>query len=152
MEVTGSNPAPLTPTKILNRHLYSVLVKYTPVKLLFLNLLKTVLSFFQHNGPVVFFSLGALVALLKTIHRPSRTFILIFLGFLTLIFSFEYRKHFIPQTQTHVVQQLVDPEVNARDYARTDRFFTSLFPVLLDIGGWGLIFAALLFLKEKERD
>lgn len=107
------------------------------------NLISTFFSFYAHNGPVIFYGLGIVFAFLFLIARPKRRYVAALLGFLLLLFSFEYQKHFTAHFNSHLVMQLTDPKLQAEEYGLLSRFFNQLLPIGLDIGGWFLLFLAL---------
>jgi hypothetical protein len=119
------------------------------MKLLLANFLTTSFSFYAHNGPVVFSSLGSLIAIAQLLRSPSRKGVFALLGFLLLIFSFEYQKHFTNHFNSHLVLQLADPDLQSAEFSLLSRFFNQILPLALDFSGWGMLFLSLFFTSQN---
>lgn len=114
-----------------------------------INLVNTVFSFYSHNWPLVYFGIFSLVCLVKLIAKPSRYYAVLLLGFLCLLFQFEYTKHLIPHIRENVTDLiLVDPA--RRSFNLADLFFGKLFPMFLQVFGWFLIFVSIFILRRDK--
>jgi len=117
----------------------------------FKDIVQTMFRFYAHNGIIIFFMLGVLTSLLMSLRYPSRRNFLSFVGFLLLILSFEYQKHFTPHFYTNLVLPTADPELDPLRYSVETGIIKSVVPIFLDITGWGAIILALLMpTRHKE--
>lgn len=110
----------------------------------FKDVIQTMFRFYAHNGIVIFFMLGAVTSFLMSFRHPSRRNLLSFVGFLLLILSFEYQKHFTPHFYTNLVLPTADPDIDPLRYSVETGIVKSVVPIFLDISGWGSIILALL--------
>ncbi len=114
-----------------------------------INLINTGFSFYSHNWQLVYFGIFSFVCFIKLIMKPSRYYSLLLLGFLCLLFQFEYTKHLIPHVRVNVTDLiLVDPA--RRSFNLADLFFSKLFPLLLQAFGWFLIFVSIFILHRDK--
>ena len=112
-----------------------------------INLINTLYSFYSHNWQLVYFGGFAFFCFIRLIIKPSRYYVLLLLGFLFLLFEFEYTKHLIPHVRENVTELvLVDPARRSFNFA--DLFFSKLLPVFMQMGGWLLIAFSAFFTKK----
>lgn len=109
------------------------------------NVILTGYKFFEHNSLLIFGILGLGISGLRILIRPKRRTFLFFLGFLILIFSFEYEKHLIPVFFSHLLDPVVDPSTNLQTYYLGSLFLTKILPVSSQILGWVFIFSGIVF-------
>ncbi|MBI4091474.1 hypothetical protein HY419_01835 [candidate division WWE3 bacterium] len=115
-----------------------------------INLTNTFYSFYVHNWQLVYFGGCAVFCFLRLVIKPSRYYAILLLGFLSLLFEFEYTKHLIPHVRENVTELvLVDPA--RRSFGLTDMFFSKLFPLGLQVLGWFLVFIS-VFVLHRDRD
>src|SRR3990167_1075849 len=116
----------------------------------FINLINTGYSFYSHNWQLLYFGTFIFFCILRLIYKPSRFYVLLMLGFLTLLFEFEYSKHLIPHVRENVTELiLVDPA--RRSFNMADLFFSQLFPIFAKTFGWFLIFFSVFFLHKEPK-
>ncbi len=114
-----------------------------------INLINTCYSFYSHNWELFYFSIFAFLCFVKLILKPSRYYAVMLLGFLLLLFEFEYSKHLIGHVRENVTELiLVDPR--RISFGLTNTFFSKLLPVFMQVGGWFLIFVSMFFLKKDD--
>ncbi len=113
------------------------------------SLYTTLYSFYDHNGPLVFFGGVAILCLLLSLKRPGKFYLFMFLGFVILTFNFEYDKHLFLKIRTDMLDLIFPPGERFRKYFIVRNFLEFILPVVLDIVGWGTIILALLF-KDKR--
>src|SRR3990167_10412578 len=112
-----------------------------------INLANTAFSFYSHNWQLVYFGVFSLVCLVKLVVKPSRYYAILLLGFLCLLFQFEYTKHLIPHVRENVTDLiLVDPA--RRSFNLADLFFSKLMPLSLQAFGWLLLFISVFILHK----
>lgn len=116
-----------------------------------INLINTSYSFYTHNWQLVYFGGFAFLCFLRLMFKPSRFYVFMLLGFLILLFEFEYTKHLIPHVRENVTELiLVDPARRSFNFANT--FFSKLFPIFMQAFGWFLIATSTFLLHRENRD
>ncbi|MEK7595690.1 MAG: hypothetical protein AAB443_03865 [Patescibacteria group bacterium] len=114
-----------------------------------INFINTAYSFYSHNWQLVYFGGFALLCFLRLILKPSRYYALLLLGFMLLLFEFEYTKHLIPHVRENVTELiLVGPA--RRSFGATNTFFSKLLPVIMQFSGWFFIFVSLFFVRKDS--
>ena len=71
------------------------------------NIFYTVYFTVTHNLPVFFYGGGILVFALLAIIKPRRSFILLLLGCILLLFAFEYEKHILDGLKEQTINALI---------------------------------------------
>lgn len=112
------------------------------------NTIVTFYSFYEHNALVFYYGLALLAVITRLFIKPTRYYVLLVLGLILLIFSFEYQKHLIPHFFSHLLDPIIDPNTHARTYQYSSLFLTRVLPILLDFAGWLLIVIPLFFTEK----
>lgn len=113
------------------------------------NIIYTVFFILTHNFEAILYSLGIVVMMLWMLYKPSRAKFLVFLGFIVLLFAFEYKKHIVEG----LVEQTRNSLITERQSWRLERYLSiileKLVPLVLPLFGWFLIITGVLmrFLK-----
>lgn len=99
---------------------------------------------FLHNFAALMYALGIFVSLIISIYKPSRAVIFMLLGFILLLFAFEYSKHIVGP----LTDQTLGSLITLRQSPTTERivriFLTKIIPLVLPIIGWILIILGIL--------
>lgn len=112
------------------------------------NAIITFYSFYDHNALVFYLVIALIFVAIRLFLKPSRYYVLLIIGLLMLIFSFEYQKHLIPHFFSHLLDPIVDPKTHARTYRYSSLFLSRILPVLLDFTGWFLMIFSLFFTEK----
>jgi hypothetical protein len=99
---------------------------------------------FLHNSEVFGYALASLTALLMLLKKPSRRMVFFFVGFLLLVFHFEYQKHIVAGLAEQTVDTIFIEEGNYRARWLTSVGIYHLLPLLAWIGGWGGVLLGIL--------
>jgi hypothetical protein len=97
-----------------------------------------------HNEAVIGFSLAALTTLILLIRRPTRSLVLLFIGFLILMFHFWFQKHIVGNLAAQTVHTLFITDGYYRARWLTDILIYHVAPVALWLVGWGSVIAGLI--------
>jgi hypothetical protein len=109
------------------------------------NLIQGAYLLFVHNGEVIAYVLGALIALVALIARPTRLAVLYFLAFGLLAFNFEYDKHIMLPLRAQTIATITsNPDTHLYTQRLINLFLTDLLPVAFFAFGWGLLFLAII--------
>lgn len=114
------------------------------------SLIRGAYSLFAHNGEVIVYVVGSLIALISLIAHPKRLAVLYLLAFGVLAFNFEYDKHIMVPLRAQTIATVVDnPETHLYTQKLLNLFLTDLLPVVLFVMGWGLLFLAIILSLTK---
>lgn len=108
------------------------------------NIIYTAYFILLHNFEAILYSFGILVMVLWILYKPSRAKFLIFLGFVILLFAFEYKKHILEG----LVEQTRNSLITERQSWRLERYINiilaRLVPLVLPLVGWFLIISGIV--------
>lgn len=103
------------------------------------NILYTVYFILLHNLLPVIYTVGIVTSILWAFYKPSRSSILLMLGFIVLLLAFEYNKHILEPLK----QQTINSLITERQSYRIERIVTvtlsKLVPLGLPLSGWGMV-------------
>lgn len=108
------------------------------------NIVHTIYATFVHNYILLAYLIGVVISVLLALRSPSRYATLLILGFTILAFSFEYDKHIVEGLREQTLNSLITSQPHYRLQRWVNVVISEVMPVLLYIGGWGLIYIALL--------
>lgn len=117
------------------------------------NVVYTIYFMLLHNFWALLYFAGILIGIGLSFWKPSRSFILIMLGFMTLLFAFEYTKHILEPLKEQTTNSLVtvreSPRIERVVHLVTARFI----PIGLPILGWMMVISGSVvsFLKFKKQ-
>jgi hypothetical protein len=117
------------------------------------NLAITAYLLFSHNY-IAFVYLGGLaISILLSILRPSRFSVLILLGFLILLFSFEYDKHLIVPFRNQTLKSLITEIPHYKLQKVINLIISEILPIFFYTLGWGFIYLAIIIegLKKSKK-
>ena len=97
-----------------------------------------------HNYEVIALAFGALLAIGLMMKNPKRIYLLFFLGFLLLIFQFEYTKHIVQSLEEQTLQTVIVSDTQTKARRLIDFTLNRLVPFGTYLGGWGLIFMGMI--------
>lgn len=108
------------------------------------NIITTIYLLFSHNHIAIAYLTGMIICIGLSIYKPSRFTILLFLGFLILLFAFEYDKHIINGLREQTTTSLITIQQHNRVRKIINLIISQLLPLFLYILGWGLIYIAII--------
>jgi hypothetical protein len=113
------------------------------------NINNTIYLTIVHNYIPILFALGFLISVFWSIKKPSRSHTFILLGFILLLFEFEYSKHIIEGLKTQTINSVItaNPHYTAKKWLNI--IIEDLTPMFLFISGW---FFLLLGYLTKQPD
>lgn len=115
------------------------------------NIFYTVYFTVTHNLPVFIYGFGILVFAILAIVKPRRSFILLLLGCIILLFGFEYEKHILEGLR----EQTINALITVKEYGFVRRVvnivLVKLLPLGLPVAGWGLIIFGIYLYKKEGR-
>ncbi len=118
------------------------------------NLINTIYLLFTHNYIAFAYLTGLVISAILSLYRPSRFITFILLGFLILLFSFEYDKHIINSFREQTLTSLITSQPHYKLEKIINLIVSEAFPVIFYILGWSLIFFAIVYeaLKAKKKN
>jgi len=117
--------------------------------------IQTLYLTFVHNKELMGYVFGFVVMTIVTLIKPSRSNILITLGFLILGFGFEYDKHIINGLREQTLEALsVGTAIPTIQINLVNIFLTHLLPIILWLTGWGVLLIGLIAggIKKKKKN
>lgn len=118
------------------------------------NIIITAYLLFSHNYIVLAYFAGLLITSFLSILKPSRFSVLLLVGFLILIFSFEYDKHLIVPFRNQTIKSLITKTPHYRLQRIINLTISEILPIILYTLGWGFIYLAIIIegLKKSKKN
>lgn len=108
------------------------------------SIINTVYLTFAHNYIAFAYLIGVIIGISLSFFRPSRFSTLILLGFVVLLFSYEYDKHIIDPLRNQTLQSLISTKPHFKVQKLINLLISEILPIFFYVSGWALIFAAIL--------
>ncbi len=111
------------------------------------NLMYTAYFILLHNFEAILYSIGILTALILALYKPSRGKILIMVGFIILLFAFEYDKHILEPLRQQTIGSLITERQSWRIEHTINYVTMRVLPKILPFFGWMLVLGGIFFDK-----
>ncbi|MBQ6154384.1 hypothetical protein IJI99_00700 [bacterium] len=105
---------------------------------------------YLHNELVIGLCLALAATIICLIKKPTRQLVFFLLGFLMLIFHFEYQKYIVQGLADQTIATLFLEEGHYRGRWLTQVAIYHLVPLLLWLTGWGCVILGLLNVNEEH--
>lgn len=116
------------------------------------NILLTMYLTIADNFVAIVYAAGILISALLAIRKPSRAFIFLLLGFILLLFGFEYEKHILFGLKEQTINALITIQEHNKVRRLVNIILVKAAPILLPVTGWGFILVGIyLFRREKKQ-
>jgi hypothetical protein len=109
-------------------------------------LIDTVFLTFIHNQDAIGYFLGIIISIGLLFYRPSRTNLLLLIGFIFLLFGFEYNKHIIAPLEDQTISS-IGAEGDSAVFLK--RIFQKLLPLGFFVIGWGSVLLSFILQSIK---
>ncbi|PIY72066.1 hypothetical protein COY87_02870 [Candidatus Roizmanbacteria bacterium CG_4_10_14_0_8_um_filter_33_9] len=105
-----------------------------------------------HNAPVIIYGLGILYAVIHSIIKPSRGSVILLLGFILLLFGFEYDKHILEGLREQTINALITIQEHNKVRRIINIITLKAIPFLAPLLGWCMVTSGiyLLFVRKKK--
>ena len=114
------------------------------------NIFYTVYFTVTHNVPVFVYGAGILVSSILAIVKPKRSYVLFLLGFIILLFAFEYQKHILDGLKEQTINALITIQEHNLVRRIVNIVLIKLLPFGMPVVGWTfIVFGAYLLRKKK---
>lgn len=115
------------------------------------NINNTVYLTIIHNYALFIYIFGFLVSIFWSIKKPSRSHTLVMLGFILLIFHFEYTKHIIDSLKEQTINSIItaNPHYTAKKWLNI--LLEDLTPIFLFCSGWLLLLIGYLTKQPNSK-
>ena len=100
------------------------------------NIVLTIYSTIYDNFSVVVYVAGILISAFLAIRKPSRAFIFLLLGFILLLFGFEYQKHILEGLKEQTINALITIQEHNKVRRLVNIVLVKAVPILLPLVGW----------------
>jgi hypothetical protein len=115
------------------------------------NIMYTIYFTVIHNVPVFVYGIGILLAAVFAILRPSRSYVFFLLGFILLLFAFEYQKHILDGLKEQTINALITIQEHNKVRRIINILLIKILPFLMPVVGWGLVIAGAYLLKKEGK-
>ena len=116
------------------------------------NILLTIYLTIVDNFGVIVFTVGICISALLAIRRPSRYAVFMLLGFILLLFGFEYQKHILEGLKDQTLNALITVQEHNKVRRIVNIVLVKATPILLPFFGWVFVITgAYLFKRGKNR-
>jgi|SRR3989338_7765097 len=113
------------------------------------NFAVTLYLIFSHNYIAFVYLTGVVISTILSLLKPSRFTVFMLIGFITLLFSFEYDKHLIEPFRQQTLNSLITSTPHFRLQKILDVMIAEIFPILFYVTGWMLIFIGIVYAAAK---
>lgn len=115
------------------------------------NIFYTVYFTVTHNLPVFFYGAGILVSTILALLKPKRSYILLLLGFIILLFAFEYQKHILDGLKEQTINALITIQEHNTVRRVINIVLVKALPILMPLVGWLFVCGGgYLYWKNKK--
>lgn len=115
------------------------------------NIFYTIYFTVTHNFPVFIYGAGIVIFAVLAIIKPRRSFILLLLGFIILLFAFEYQKHILDGLKEQTINALITIQEHNTVRRMINIILVKALPVLMPLSGWILVGGG-VYIYKKEAD
>ncbi len=113
------------------------------------NVFYTVYFTVTHNLPVFIYGTGIGISALFAIVRPKRSYVMFLLGFIILLFAFEYQKHILESLKEQTINALITVQEHNLVRRVINIVLIKLLPLGMPLAGWSLIIGGIFLHKKK---
>ncbi|OGK37375.1 hypothetical protein A3F03_04285 [Candidatus Roizmanbacteria bacterium RIFCSPHIGHO2_12_FULL_41_11] len=103
------------------------------------NIYYLIVSLLRHNFFAFVYFAGIIGSLFIAFRKPSRTALLMLIGFAILLFSFEYNKHIVEPLKEQTLNSLITERQSYRIARIVSVFLGKLLPLILPLIGWAMV-------------
>lgn len=114
------------------------------------NIFYTVYFTVTHNVPVFVYGTGILVSAVLAILKPKRSYVLFLLGFIILLFAFEYQKHILDGLKEQTINALITIQEHNLVRRIINIVLIKLLPIGMPVVGWSFIILGAYLLRKKK--
>jgi len=113
------------------------------------NIFYTVYFTVSHNLPVFIYGAGIAASAVLAVIKPKRTYVLFLLGFIILLFAFEYQKHILDGLKEQTINALITVQEHNTVRRVINIVLIKLLPLGMPLAGWTLILTGVFLHKKK---
>lgn len=114
------------------------------------NIFYTVYFTVTHNVPVFVYGTGILVSAMLAVLKPKRSYVLFLLGFIILLFAFEYQKHILDGLKEQTINALITIQEHNLVRRIINIVLIKLLPIGMPVVGWTFIILGAYLLRKKK--
>jgi len=106
----------------------------------------------RHNLSAIIYGAGILFSIILAIIKPSRKAMFMLLGFIILLFAFEYNKHIAEPLHKQTIESLITLKRYYKLEWIIQVVLTKVLPLLLPAIGWSFVgISTILFIFKKRK-
>lgn len=102
-----------------------------------------------HNLPVFIYGACICISALMAIIKPKRSYVLFLLGFIILLFAFEYQKHILDGLKEQTINALITVQEHNLVRRIVNIILIKLLPLGMPVVGWSFVILGIYLHKKK---
>lgn len=114
------------------------------------NVFYMLLFLISHNAFAIFCVAGIIVGIILSIYKPSRTHVVLLLGFIVLLFAFEYIKHIVGPLREQTINSLVTDKPHNTVTRIVNFSLLKALPFFLPLLGLAMVGSSVLHLVARK--
>jgi hypothetical protein len=114
------------------------------------NILYTVYFILLHNLEAILYFFGIFIMTLWMLYKPTRAKFVILIGFVLLLFAFEYKKHIVEGLTEQTKNSLITERQSYRIERYLDIILSKLVPLGLPLLGWMCVIGGTIASRSKK--
>lgn len=114
------------------------------------NVFYMLLFLISHNAFAIFCVAGIIVGIILSIYKPSRTHVVLLLGFIVLLFAFEYIKHIVGPLREQTINSLVTDKPHNTVTRIVNFSLLRALPLFLPLLGLAMVGSSVLHLVVRK--
>jgi len=115
------------------------------------NIFYTVYFIFIHNFLAIFYFCGIIASIITLLIKPARWKVLLLIGFILLLFGFEYNKHIVGPLKDQTLNSLITVRQHFKVYRIVNFFLGKALPIILPLSGWSLVSIAIYLAVQSQK-
>ncbi|MFH0773292.1 MAG: hypothetical protein V1922_03195 [bacterium] len=115
------------------------------------NILMTIYLTISDNFFAIVYAVGIIISAFLAIRKPSRYAVFMLLGFILLLFGFEYNKHILEGLKEQTINALITVQEHNKVRRIINIVLVKALPLLLPLFGWGFVISGIYLLRQERK-
>ena len=115
------------------------------------NIALTVYLTVVDNVTALIYAAGICISAVMAIRKPTRSAVFFLLGFILLLFAFEYKKHILDGLKEQTLNALITVQEHNTVRRIVNIVLVKAAPILLPLSGWTFIVLGIYFFRQERK-
>jgi hypothetical protein len=115
------------------------------------NIILTVYLTIADNAVAVLYAAGICISAILAIRKPSRYAVFMLLGFILLLFGFEYKKHILDGLKEQTINALITVQEHYTVRRLVNIALVKAAPIFFPLVGWSFVILGIYLFKREKR-